>query len=148
MQTLSIASTLTPSQMLSQKGVANPRERGPLDWAFQPVRDPIFNETGLPVDQQSDNYRALNEGYQQVKNGMFNRLVGTEPVYGNFRFPRNPLDQEQTNRAVRSLQMQTQQESNGAPHTINPYRTVINNPSQYPYNLGRPIYENDLIQLR
>lgn len=116
---------MVPSQNLNQ-----------FHYRFDYNRDPIFSQTRLPAKWQSDNYMPLSEGYQSIKNGMFNSTTGLEPVYGHMNYPRNPLNQEQTNRAGRAMQMQTQIEAQGAPHTQNPFRTMSKIPSKYPYTRG------------
>jgi len=136
MATLSIANSMIPSQEQSRQGMVNPRQFGPNDWRFDVNRDPGYHAAYFPSDQQSDNYRSLNEGHQNVKNGMFMSLTGAEPIYGHMNYPRNPLDQEQTNRPGRAMQLETQQEAQGAPFTQNPARTMFNTPSGYPYTRG------------
>ena len=131
----SISASLNPAQR--GQAVVNPRENSPTDWQYQMQRDPGFSAAFFPADQQSDNYRALNEGYQNVKNGMFGRLTGTEPIAGHMEFPRNILDQEQTNRPVWDIQKQTQIQS-----THNAARTMFRIPSQYPFYRGRRVYQN------
>jgi hypothetical protein len=134
-QQYSIAQTMVPSQI--NNSVMNPQ----AGWVFDMTRDAGYQQTKVPSDQQSDNYFYYNEpATTELKDKAFGMLTGLEPVFGHMVYPLNPLNQEQTNREGRDLQMMTQQESQGAPHTQNPLRTMIGQPDMYPYLRGRKWY--------
>ncbi len=105
MQRLSIAGSCVPSQEHTRQGLVNPRQFGPNDWKFDVMR-------ATQVDWQpgndtlNDNYFAKGEGYQTIKNGMFARLTGEEPMYGHVNYKLNPLEQEQTNAHMSAYQNQ------------------------------------------
>lgn len=125
--------TTVPSQRQAHQSIANPREMGPDYWRFNPDRGVGTSKAFFPADQQSDNYRTLNEGHHRIKNGAMNPLTGEEPIYGHMHYPRNPLDQEQTNRPAYNIQKETR-----ILDSRNPVRTMINIPSSYPqYRLGQ-----------
>ena len=120
-----IALSFVPSQMSTKKSVPNPREFSPLDW-----RERLFLDAPywtLPADQQSDNYRDLNEGYKMVGSSMFGLPSNPGLVYGHRIDQLNPLDQEQTNRPVNQIYKVTRiQDVNG----VN--KISRNLPQQYP----------------
>lgn len=132
-----ITASMTPQQRQAYQSIANPGEMTPDYWRFQVPRDSGNAKAYFPAHQQSDNFYALREGYQTIKNGMFNRLVGTEPVYGHCKFPLNPLDQEQTNRPGWEMQKTTRVQDNR-----DPLRVMRNTPTQYPNYQGKPVYYN------
>ena len=132
-----IANSMTPQQRQAYQSIANPGEMTPDYWRFSHTRDSGTNKAYFPARDQSDNYRALGEGYRNIKNGMFNQLTGNEPIYGFCKFPLNGLDQEQTNRAGYEYQKQTRVLDNR-----DPVRVMANTPTQYPNYRGMPVYYN------
>ena len=132
-----IANSMIPQQRQAYQSVANPGEMNPDYWRFNVPRDSGNSKAYFPARAQSDNYRALGEGYRNVANGMFNQLVGSEPVYGHMKFPLNPLDQEQQNRVGYDYQKQTRVLDNR-----DPVRVMANTPTQYPNYRGMPVYYN------
>jgi hypothetical protein len=108
MKTLSIARSCVPSQENTRQSFPAPRQFRPDDWQFKLASDfaPDYRE-GNAI-QSDNNYFAKNEGYQNVKNGMFNPLTGQEPIYGHVNYALNPLQMEQTNAHMFGYQAQKQ----------------------------------------
>lgn len=105
---LSIANTMNPQQKQPYRSLIEPREISPDDWKFALARSPQ-TWSGMPPNWQSDNFFVLSEPSTNfLKDGMFGRLTGQEPIFGHLDSPINPLDQNQTNRAVNELYKRTQ----------------------------------------
>jgi len=130
---LSIAQSMVPSQMHTQQGMVNPQQFSVDDWEFNVLRAQQVDYQRGNAISSSDNYYALGEGYQTVKNGMFNPLTGQEPVYGHVNYNLNPLQQEQTcaHMFAYQAQKQTRVRDNMSP------AGVMNQPS-YKYGVNFP----------
>ena len=68
-----IAGTCVPSQRATQQSFPNPREFSETDWSFKPERAQSLDWQQGSIAGNNLNYFAKGEGYQQVKNGMFNQ---------------------------------------------------------------------------
>ncbi len=99
---------MLPSQEHTRQSFPAPRQFAPDDWQFSLMRDfaPDYREGN--AEQSNDNMFAKQEGYQNVKNSMFNPLTGQEPIYGHVEYKLNPLAQEQTNAQMSGYQLQKQ----------------------------------------
>lgn len=123
---LSIANTLNPSQKQAWHSIAEPKEYSQTDWMFDLSRDPQ-NWSGDPA-LKNDNYFYLNEPwYNSLKDNMFKKLTGNEPIFGHMNYARNRLDQNQTNKAVNDLYYETQLDWNKNPEVM-----TTNPVSKYP----------------
>lgn len=139
MKSLSIAASMIPSQEHTRQSFPAPRQFGPANWSFQLMRDSAPDYREGNAEQSDLNMFAKNEPYQAIKNGMFNPLTGTEPIYGHVNYVLNPLEQEQTNAKMSGyqLQKQTRIADNMSP------KGVMNFPSyRYPTNGPPNIWAN------
>jgi len=128
---------MVPGTRATYQSIFNPGENGPGVWQFQPEREPGYSKSFLPAVYQTTNGYSLTENWQKTKNGMFMQNSGEEPIFGHVDYPRNPLDQQQTNHEVTDLTKITRvQWSNSAA------KSMFGTPSQYPNNRGRPDYTN------
>lgn len=139
-----IANVTRASQGLAQQSVATPAPNQQIpgvSWKSELWREPGFQAaTNMAPYTQSDNYFTKNEGWQQVKNGIFNQPTGKEPIYGSVNFELNPLDQGQTSREVFALNGMTR--AGGACGNKNPFKFMWRTASLYPANGGQPNYMN------
>ncbi len=135
MNRYSISSSCIPSQR--QQSIINPRENSPTDWQFQMTREAGYQSSMMGAVNQSDNMFVLKEGHQRVKNGMFDKLTGGEPIFGHVNFDRNPLDNNRNNLQAAAIQGTTQVQWNK-----NPFPLMFKSPSQYPNYGGKPTYAN------
>lgn len=103
---LSIANTMNPMQKGPYRSMIEPGEISGANWQWS--IDRAQQDFKLPPKWQSDNYFDQGEGYKSIKNGMYGQLTGREPMYGHMDYPRNPLDQNQTNMEVNDMYKMTQ----------------------------------------
>jgi hypothetical protein len=91
MKSLSIARSMVPSQESTRQSFPAPRQFRPDDWSFKLASDfaPDYRE-GNAI-QSDNNYFAKNEGYQNVKNGMYSTLTGQEQIYGHVNYALNHM---------------------------------------------------------
>ncbi len=144
---LSIAQTMIPSQEHTRQGLVNLGQFGPTDWMWSIDRQYRNDWNGNEQNNGNPNYFAKNEGYQQVKSGMFNPLTGQEPVFGHMNYKLNPLDQEQTgaHSSAYSAMKQTRVAGNMSP------AGVMTNPTyqygtNYPPNLWARVYQGSQVK--
>lgn len=107
-QVVSLSQTCVPIQENSRQAFPARGQFTPDLWKFDPNKPQQLDWQVGVKHFQNDNYFAKEEGYQEIKNTMFNPLTGQEPVYGNVNYFLNPLQQEQTNAHMSGYQLQKQ----------------------------------------
>lgn len=138
MKSLSIANTMTPSQRGTVQSIPNPREFSPSNWMFDPIRANAPDWRPSNADLSNNNYYSQKEGYQNIKNGMFNPLTGAEPVNGHVNYFLKPLDQEQTNAHMSGYK---DQKITRVADNMNPAFVMRFPPYQYPINDWRKVFQ-------
>jgi len=130
-KTVTIATSMVPSQEHTRQGFVNPGQFGPTDWMWSASRTASLDWQPGNSISSSDNYFSQGEGYQSIKNGMFNPLTGQEPVYGHVNYRLNPLNQEQT---MAHMQPYALQKESRVLNNISPAGVMRYPPFTYPSN--------------
>lgn len=126
---ISITQSMTPNQRSTLQSTVNPREFGPNDWQFD-INRSVQNWAPTMSNVGNDNMFTRNEPHRQIKNGMFNPLTGTEPIYGQVNYFLNPLQQEQTNSHTSAY---ANQNITRIAWSTNAERVMANPAFSYPY---------------
>ena len=107
---LSIAYSMLPGQESTRQGMVNPGQFPDQNfWKFDVNRE-VSGVDYQPgnAELSSLNYFNNDEPYQNIKNGMFDKNLPQNPIFGHTKWILNPLDQEQTNAHMFAYQAQKQ----------------------------------------
>jgi hypothetical protein len=122
-----IANQFQTSQLTKVQAIPYKNQFGLGVWSYS-IKNNYDWQPG--VAQLSDqNYSTKGEGWQKIKNGMYNRLTGDEPIYGLVNYELNPLNNEQCN----AHKIAYQQQKNSQLHPSSGYSKYLPNPNiEYP----------------